>query len=381
MKKKVLAIFLAGAMCMSLAACGSTASNDAPTDSGDAAIEETEEAAEEETAETEEAAEEAAAEAEESAAVEADAEKAHITIGQPPWNAAYYLDNVAQIIMQEGYGYPTEIIDADNPVVLQSICDGEIDVHMNVWRNAYVPYQEMEAEGKLTEVGVLHTDAINGIYVPTYVIEGDAERGIEAVAPDLKTVKDLAKYAEIFKDPDDPSKGVFYNAPTGMSANPIFEGKFKTYGLMDYFNITVPGGQSQLEASLEAAYEKGEPWVGYSYTPTWVQAKFDMTKLEDEPYDVDLFTEEAGYACDFQPEIVVIACSNDFPNKAPDIYECLQKVKIRGYHISDMLWYMKDQDVDGRAAAIYWMQNNPDEWTQWVTEEAAANIQAFLDAQ
>ena len=379
MKKKILAAILMAAMSLSLAACGSTASNEAAPAEEAAPEEAAEEEKEEESAPAEEA--EAEEEAEEEEEQVASGEKANITIGQPPWNAAYYLDNVAQIIFQEGYGYPTEIIDADNPVVLQAICDGEIDVHMNVWRNAYVPYQEMEAEGKLTEVGVLHTDAINGIYVPTYVIEGDAERGIEAVAPDLKTVKDLAKYYELFKDPDDPSKGVFYNAPTGMSANPIFEGKLKTYGLTDYFNITVPGGQSQLEASLQAAYEKGEPWVGYSYTPTWVQAKFDMTKLEDEPYDVDLFTEEAGYACDFQPEIVVIACSNEFPEKAPDIFECLQKVKIRGYHISDMLWYMKDKDVDGRTAAIYWMQENPDEWTQWVTEEAAANVQAFLDAQ
>lgn len=308
-------------------------------------------------------------------------EKEQITIGQPPWNAAYYLDEVARIIFQEGYGYPTEIVDAQNPAVLTAMCNGEIDVHMNVWRNAYVPYQEMEANGELEQIGILHTDAINGIYVPTYVIEGDAERGIEAVAPDLKTVKDLAKYADLFKDPDDPSKGVFYNAPTDMTANPIFTAKFEKYGLTDYFNITVPGSQSALEASLEAAYDKGEPWVGYSYTPTWVQAKFDMTKLEDEPYDEALYTEEEGYACDFPPEEVVIACANGFSEKAPDLYECLKKVKIAGYHVSDMLWYMKRENTDGQHAAIYWMKENPDEWTGWVTSEAAENIQSYLDEQ
>lgn len=299
----------------------------------------------------------------------------------PPWNVAYYIDNVAKIIIQEGYGYPTEIIDADNPAVLESICNGEIDIHMNVWRNAYVPYQEMEAAGRLEQISTLHLDAINGIYVPTYMIEGDPERGIEAVAPDLKTVKDLAKYSHLFPDPDDPSKGVFYNAPTGMSANPIFEGKLNSYGLTDYFNITVPGSQSVLEASLEAAYEKGEGWVGYSYTPTWVQAKFNMTKLEDEPYDVNLFTEEAGYVCDFQREEVVIAVANGLKDKAPDVYEMLSNCKLPGIHISDMLWYMKSEDVDGEAAAIYWMKDRPDVWEAWVTEEAAANVHAYLDAQ
>ena len=121
--------------------------------------------------------------------------------------------------------------------------------------------------------------------------------------------------------------------------------------------------------------------MGYSYTPTWVQAKFDMTKLEDEPYDEALYTEEAGYACDFPPEEVVIACANGFAEKAPDVYECLQKVQVPGYHISDMLWYMKREDTDGRHAAIYWLKENPDVWTPWVTEEAAANIQAYLDTQ
>ena len=309
------------------------------------------------------------------------AEKPTLTIGQPPWNAAYYIDEVAQIIFQEGYGYPTEIVDASNPAVLTAMCDGEIDVHMNVWRNAYVPYQEMLANNQLEQITVLHTDAVNGIYVPTYVIEGDPERGIEAVAPDLKTVKDLAKYADLFPDPDDPSKGVFINAPTDMTANPIFAAKLEAYGLTEYYNITVPGSQSAMEASLEAAYEKGEPWVGYSYTPTWVQAKFDMTKLEDEPYDESLYTEEAGYVCDFPPEEVVIACANGFSEKAPDVYECLKKVKIAGYHISDMLWYMKRENVDGRQAAIYWMKENPDEWTSWVTDEAAENINAYLETQ
>lgn len=346
MKKRMLSILLAMGLCVSLVACSSSNKS-----------------------------------TETNSSTQKSEDKPNISIGEPPWNAAYYLDNVAQIIFQEGYGYPTEIVDADNPAVLTAICDNEIDVHMNVWKNAYVPYQEMLADGKLQEIGTLHTDAINGIYVPTYVIKGDKERGIEAKAPDLKTVKDLAKYADIFTDPDDPSKSVFYNAPTGMSANPILQAKLETYGLTDYFNISVPGSQSILEASLESAYEKGEPWVGYSYTPTWVQAKFDMTKLEDEPYEKELFTEEAGYACDFQPEEVVIACSNEFKDKAPDIYECLEKVKIRGYHISDMLWYMKENDVDGRAAAIYWMKENPDEWTSWVPEDIAKNIQTYLDTQ
>lgn len=307
--------------------------------------------------------------------------KPTIKIGQPPWNAAYYIDAVAQVIIEEGFGYPVEIVDASNPAVLTAMSNHEIDIHMNVWRNAYVPYQEMLEEGKLVQLNILHHDAVNGIYVPEYIIHGDSERNIEAVAPDLKTVKDLAKYADLFPDPDDPSKGVFINAPTDMTANPIFAAKLEAYGLLDYYNITVPGSQSAMEASLEAAYERGEPWVGYSYTPTWVQSKFKMVKLEEDSYDPALYTEEAGYICDFPPEEVVIAADTGFKEKAPDVFSYLETMTLSGQHVSDMLWYMKKENVDGQAAAIYWMKENTDEWLSWIPEDIGANVKAFLDTQ
>ena len=55
----------------------------------------------------------------------------------------------------------------------------------------------------LRNIATNFNDNSQGLYVPTYVIEGDAERGIEPVAPDLKTVEDLAKYPELFQDPED----------------------------------------------------------------------------------------------------------------------------------------------------------------------------------
>ena len=42
--------------------------------------------------------------------------------------------------------------------------------------------------------------------MPTYVIEGDPERGIEPMAPDLKSVLDLPDYWAVPRS-EDPSKG------------------------------------------------------------------------------------------------------------------------------------------------------------------------------
>ncbi|WP_407058498.1 glycine betaine ABC transporter substrate-binding protein [Paracerasibacillus soli] len=52
----------------------------------------------------------------------------------------------------------------------------------------------------MEKVSTNFADNDQGLYVPAYVIEGDEERGIEPLAPDLETVEDLKKYPHIFKD-------------------------------------------------------------------------------------------------------------------------------------------------------------------------------------
>jgi ABC-type proline/glycine betaine transport system substrate-binding protein len=63
-------------------------------------------------------------------------------------------------------------------------------------RTTWLITNEDIASGLYQELGLNFGDNMQGLYVPRYVIEGDTERGIEAMAPDLKAVADLAKYPE-----------------------------------------------------------------------------------------------------------------------------------------------------------------------------------------
>ena len=89
----------------------------------------------------------------------------------------------------------------------------------------------------LSNIATNFNDNSQGLYVPTYVIEGDAERGIEPVAPDLKTVQDLAKYPELFQDPEDDSKGRIIGAPSSWVVSEHLETKLETYGLDEHLTI------------------------------------------------------------------------------------------------------------------------------------------------
>ncbi|MFK4997419.1 glycine betaine ABC transporter substrate-binding protein [Bacillus sp. N9] len=133
------------------------------------------------------------------------------------WDSIRFHNSVAQQIIEEGYGYDTEVINGTTAATLQALQQGDINVYMEVWTdNAKDVYERAIDKGDIVKLATNFDDNAQGLYVPTYVIKGDAERGIEPVAPDLKTVQDLGKYTEIFEDPEDPNKGRIVGAlPAG----------------------------------------------------------------------------------------------------------------------------------------------------------------------
>ena len=175
------------------------------------------------------------------------------------------------------------------------------------------------------------------------MIEGDADRGIEAMAPDLKTVADLAMYAEVFKDPEEPSKGRFYNCIIGWQCELINNDKMATYGLEEHFTNFRPGASAALAASLAGAYEKGEAWLGYYWGPTWVLGSYDMVMIEEPAHSDDCWV-DGDRGCSFPPSIVNVAVSTAFADAASEeMIEFLRAYEVDQLLVSAMLAYMKRQ--------------------------------------
>lgn len=314
---------------------------------------------------------------------EAGLEKKTISYAEPGWMSTLFVNQIMKIVLEEGYGYPTEAVEATNVALVEELCNDKIDVHTYIAELSFETYVELRDSGKLVELGAIHNDGMQGVYVPAYMINGDADRGIDPITPDLKTIDDLAEYPEIFKDPEDPSKGVFYNAPADYLAANVLNHKLEAYGLTNYYNISTPGSQSAEDATLEAAYKKGEPWVGYGFVVSYMYSQFDLIKLEDRcEYDPELYNEENGYACDFVLDSYKICSSVSFEDKAPEVAEFLSKFQLSGPIIADGIGYMtNNDDPEGDDAAIDWLKNNKNTWSKWVPAENAANIQTFLDGK
>jgi len=302
-----------------------------------------------------------------------------IVFADPGWDSARFHNSIAQTIIEKGYGYPTEVIAGSTAATFLGLIEGDIDVYMEVWTaNLGDTYYDPIKEGSIIETSINFDDNAQGIYVPTYMIKGDSERGIEAVTPDLKTVFELKNYWEILKDEEEPSKGRIYGSPPGWKIDQVLRLKMKTWGLEETYNYFSPGSDSALSAAIFAAYEKGEPIAAYYWEPTWVMGMLDMTLLEDTPYSEEKWTEENGYACEFAPMDIAIAVNKDFPERAPEIVEFLKNYHTNSAMASAALAYMMENDCETMDAAIWFLQTREDVWTKWVPEEIAEKIKEAI---
>jgi glycine betaine/proline transport system substrate-binding protein len=295
-----------------------------------------------------------------------------ITFADAGWDSLRFHNAVAQFIAEKGYGYETEVTVGSTPATLQGIQTGSIDAYMEIWTtNILDKYNEMLDNG-VVELSVNFDDNAQGLYVPTYMIKGDPNRGIEPMTPNLKSVKDLPEYWEIFKDPENPSKGRIYGSPPGWEVDQSLGVKMKTYNLEETYTYFRPGSGAALAASIESAFEKGEPWVGYYWDPTWITGKFDLTLLEEPEYTEECWGKDLG--CEFPPNRVTIAVHEDMVIDAPDFVEFLKNYKTSSDLTAEALAYMQDNDATVEQAAEWFLKEKQDLWTQWVPEEIADKV-------
>lgn len=309
--------------------------------------------------------------------VKGNSDKDTIVFTNAGWDSIGFHNAVASKILESGYEYETEEIKASEQMSLMGLRQGDVDVYMEIWTgNIPDKYNEAVDSGDILELGINYSDNDQGLYVPTYVIEGDPERGIEPMAPDLKHIKDLEKYADVFVDEEDPNMGRIYGSIPAWTANEALEGKLKTYGLDEYYNYFQPGSAAALSSSVVAAYEAGEPWVGYYWEPTWVTGKYDLTLLEDEPFDEQKWQD--GFACKFPSQDLTVAVNSDFPDNYPELIDFLKNYKTSSEITSNALAYMQDNEVETDEAAIWFLKEYEDLWTEWVSEEVANKVKQAL---
>lgn len=299
-----------------------------------------------------------------------------IVFADAGWDSSKFHNAVAGLIAESVYGYTWSETTGSSTVLLEGMKKGEIDVFMEMWTDNIASYDEDIANGRIQEMGTNFDDNMQGFYVPRYVIEGDPERGIEPMAPELRNVADLANYASLFKDEEQPSKGRIYGAIPGWEIDNVMYKKYQHYGLDKNFVYFRSGSDASLSAAITSAYEKGEPIVAYYWEPTWLMGKYDFVLLQDAPYDPVGFA--AGKtAC---PAVnVTISTSNAFAEKNPEFCQFLSKYRTSSALTSEALAYMQDTGANYVDTAKWFLGEHPELLDQWLAPDDVSKVEAAIN--
>ena len=295
------------------------------------------------------------------------------------WPSAQLHNHIAGQILQAGFGCSYTDIPGSTIPMVQGLVRGDIDINMEIWFNtAPEIYHESAASGDVLDLGLNMEASEMSFLVPRYVIEGDPERGIEPMAPDLKSVSDLPKYAQLFQDPEQPDKGRYYNCIIGWQCELTNNKKMAAYGLDEHFTNFRPGAAPALDASMAAAYEKGEAWLGYYWGPTSLLGNYVMVPLEEPAWTQECWDGDRG--CAFPPSIVNVAVSKVFADAATEeMIELLRGYEVDQMMVSAYLAHQSSTDAEWAEVAREFLRNESDVWTAWVSDEVASRVQAALD--
>jgi glycine betaine/proline transport system substrate-binding protein len=300
------------------------------------------------------------------------APKEPIVFADLGWDSALVHNQIAAFILENGYGYPpSEFVPGETIPLFTGLERGDIDVDMECWiQNQQEAYDKAIAAGTVVDLGDNFWDNWQGWLVPTYMIErGDLPADI--------SVDQMPQYWELFMDPEDNTKGRFYSCIPGWECEIINEAKFIEYGLDDTYNIFLPGSGPALLASMVSAYEKEEPWFGYYWAPTSALGKYDMTVVQEPAYDAAIWND--NYACAYPAVNVSIVVNKDFYDTIDDaVIEFLTKYSTTTAQNNKVLAYILDTGASYKEAAIYFLQQYEDVWTQWVPDDVAEKVKAAL---
>ena len=293
------------------------------------------------------------------------------------WDSNNIHTAIARFVVENGFGgYVIEEIRGSAALLWQAMVAGDIDLNIEEWPyNMMAVYRYDIDNGNAIELGVLVEDSAQGLYVPRFVIEGDPERGIAPMAPTLRTVEDLKRYSHVFRDPDRPRRGRIHGAVPGWTMDDILDLKVTYYGLNEYYNYVRSGSEATLFASIEAAYNLGEPWVGACWEPTWIVGKFDLVLLEDAPYEPELF---AKGGTEFPKMPLTIVSSAKFPSRAPDLVDFFTRYRTGSRIMSEALTFMHDTRASSEETAVWFLKNNDHLLDEWLEPEQAARVREAL---
>jgi glycine betaine/proline transport system substrate-binding protein len=295
------------------------------------------------------------------------------------YDSAAFHTAIARTIVEKGYGCRTDRTPGATIPLVNGVARGDIDITMEIWlANPVQPWVDAEKAGRVVRLGTTFPDATEGWYVPRSLVKGPAAR-----APGLKAAADLARYKDLFPDPESAGKGLFYNCVPGWQCEIVNTKKLSAYGLADAFTNVRPGASEALVAAIDSSLRRNRPVVFYHWSPSWLVGAHDLVKLEEPAFDKEawaamLAADRPQRATAFPVSEVVIGANKAFVDSAPQLAAFLRTYRSTADATSKALATGRAAGLSPEQSAAKFLKERPEDWRSWVPADVAAKVAAAL---
>jgi len=300
------------------------------------------------------------------------------------WESGAFLTSLTRYILEHGYGCKTDALPGSSVAMEVALSKNDIQVFAEEWIGRSSAWRDAVKANKVIGIGHIIVGATEGWYVPEYVIKGDAKRGIKALAPDLKSVTDLPRYKDVFKDEEEPSKGRFLNCPSGWTCQGVNSQKLKAYGLLDTYVNFRPGTGPALDGAIASAVQRGKPILFYYWNPTALMGINKFIRLDEPVYGekcwATLIDPSNNKPCgaSFPPNEIELGVSRVFHDADPVLVQMLSKVNVPLVTLNQLLADRAEKKLDSNTLVLNFLKHNPTVWQAWMPADVASKVTASL---
>lgn len=311
-------------------------------------------------------------------------ERTPIHFGAIGWESGALTTEILRLIVEHGFGYPTDTLPGSTVSMEVALARNDLQVIAEEWAGRSPAWVKAEQAGQVFALGDTVKNAEEGWWVPAYVIKGDPARNLKALAPDLRSVEDLKRYPQVFRDPETPEKGRFLNSPSGWTSETVNSQKLKAYGLDTLYNNFRSGSGAALDAEIGSAIRRGQPVLFYYWSPTPLMGRYDLVRLEEPPFDPAAWATLTDAKNPHPkgsrslPAKLSIGVSAPFREHYPDLVAVFEKVDLPIDRLNKALAHMSETRQSPREAALMFLRDHPAVWKAWLPAEVAAKVEGAL---
>jgi len=286
-----------------------------------------------------------------------------LKMSQANWTSGQITCTLIKTILESEMGYRVEsfAIPSDN-VVVEAIIAGELDFgceswpSYNTWKDKYV--SEWNGDGSIAKLGDSGVVGERGYYVPRYLIEGDADRDIEAKAPELKSYEQLNDHVDLFKTNASSDKGRLLGCPVASWDCMDLE---RVVGLNLNYEPVELGSEVAHWTEIESAYARGDAFLAYVWEPHWIHTRLDLVEII-----LPKHSEAAWPVSDWPLDVTFNYGSPHLVKDHPEAAKLITNMSLTNKQQAQMIFQIEVNLRDTQDVVNEWLAANESVWQAWL---------------